>query len=395
MKRQFLTSILLLFIVATAFPQQNVRIKGKLTETANAQSGFTIQGKITDSTDGKKVMLTYSIGERQQVRDSVIINNGVFQFTGKIVEPVLARIAIQSAVSDPVQRIMTIDNQSDWQEFYLENTKTKINGPTLASADIKGGKEQEYYLVYRAILQPYLDEMKPFQEKLIRFYRENKPDSVQVMSEALREIRGRINKVEENYILKYNDAYIALNLLNERSAVVANELIIGPLFNGLSERLKSSPTGQAIGERLALARKLGIGSIAPNFAQNDPNDKSISLASLKGKYVLVDFWASWCGPCRQENPNLVAAYKEFKDKNFEILAVSLDNDKNAWLKAIANDGLPWIHVSDLKGWGNEAAALYNVRAVPQNFLIGPDGRIIAKSLRGEELSKILLQTLVK
>ena len=123
--------------------------------------------------------------------------------------------------------------------------------------------------------------------------------------------------------------------------------------------------------------------------------KTVTLSSYKGKYVLVDFWASWCGPCRGENPNVLAAYNKFKSKNFTILGVSLDENKDAWKKAVDKDGLPWTHVSDLKGWKSDAAAIYSVHSIPANFLIDPTGKIIAKSLRGAELDSKLAELLKK
>jgi thiol-disulfide isomerase/thioredoxin len=130
-----------------------------------------------------------------------------------------------------------------------------------------------------------------------------------------------------------------------------------------------------------------------DFEQMDVNGKKVTLSSLKGRYVLLDFWASWCGPCRAENPNVLKAYNKFKDKHLEILAVSLDQNKANWLSAIEKDAMPWIHVSDLKGWKNEVAAQYGIRSIPQNLLIGPDGRIIAKNLRGSALEKKLSEIL--
>ncbi|MES2649929.1 MAG: TlpA disulfide reductase family protein [Bacteroidota bacterium] len=153
--------------------------------------------------------------------------------------------------------------------------------------------------------------------------------------------------------------------------------------------------GAAIKEYVNTEKQFGYGQPAPDFIQNDPNGQPVELSSFRGKYVLVDFWASWCGPCRQENPNLVNAFNKFKSKNFTVLGVSLDKDKPKWLQAIQQDQLTWTHVSDLGFWNNAVAKLYRIQSIPQNFVLDPEGKIIGKNLRGEALDSFLNQLLGK
>lgn len=201
------------------------------------------------------------------------------------------------------------------------------------------------------------------------------------------------NQQRMAFIKANPNSYESLEALKEVAGPVPNYTEVIPLYNALTPAIKNTPEGKEFGEMLEKIKAVSVGAEAPNFTQKTPDGREVSLADYRGKYVLVEFWASWCGPCRAESPNMTKVYNEYKNRNFDILGVSIDNEKDRekWLRAIRDDQLAWTQVSDLKGRDNEVAMRYHVQAIPQNFLVGPSGKIVATNLRGDDLKAALAQ----
>ena len=195
------------------------------------------------------------------------------------------------------------------------------------------------------------------------------------------------NKVfTKNFVKEHPTSVVSAYITLYQLASQVDETELDSIVSKFPTDLGKSEYVVKLKELIAEQKKTAIGVVAPDFTMNDADGKPVQLSSLRGKVVLLDFWASWCAPCRQENPNVVKMYQEFHPKGFEILGVSLDRTKEDWLKAIKDDNLGWIHVSDLQYWQNAAARLYGVNSIPQSFLLDKDGKIIAKGLRGEKLA---------
>ncbi|GAB4008306.1 redoxin domain-containing protein [Spirosoma sp. KCTC 42546] len=361
-----------------------------LSLVANAQTTkpFTVTGKINKATPGSYVYLETNSQPTRKIDSTKLASGNTFTLNGKVAdggEVFVLNVGGGQKMALLVEGGETLNVVADG---FRMDAKTGQTG----QAAVTGSKNMEYY--------EKLNTLRTDMETKVANW--NK----QVAAATEKKDNKKIAQIEQDYQTAEQEvvnkvkamlpdmgtslvSLFALNFINIDSDFAT--------YDALAQRFEkenpNSPHAKSLIGRVARIKGVSIGAPAPEIALNDTTGTPVPLSSLRGKYVLIDFWASWCGPCRAENPNVVRMYNKFKDKGFAIYSVSLDQAKANWTKAIRNDNLTWTHVSDLKFWQSAAAQQYGVQAIPATFLLDKDGKIIAKNLRGEALEQKLEEIL--
>ena len=312
--------------------------------------------------------------------DSVKVISGAYSFKGQCQEPQLAQlIAVFS------KDALVAKSEKNVFKFLIEKGKYKIlSTDSISNSTLKPYKQAQADLLelskkYKPIAKSLTDSM------------ENKQIAEKRLEEIYDSITNVFTQLYRQFIIDHPGSPVIIHSLNQyiQTTDIIDVAEAQSLLNIVEKKYKEKPSVIKIAEKIAIAKKIAVGSYAMDFSQDDTLGNKVSLSSFKGKYVLLDFWASWCKPCRAENPNLLKVYNQYRAHNFAILGVSLDREKSKWIEAINHDSIYWDHVSDLKLWSNAVAKQYGVEFIPQNFLIDPEGKIIARNLTGETLQNKL------
>lgn len=345
--------------------------------TIKAQTSYTIKGKIPSTIKADVAIMSYPSDEKggPWKDDTTAIRNGEFEFKGTIGRPQMGEINLivprPEGLKAGEQSSEDTNNMKNVALFYLDgDIDISFNSDGMASYT-GGGREETAWRDY--------DKICTERSKTLN----GEAPGIEFFEEVITE-----------FIKGHPDSYVSVDLMDlfTQSSIQPN--IVEPMYNALSKRMQNSEKVLGWVEKLKKAKLAVSGNqTAPEFTVNDAEGNPISLSTYRGSYVFVDFWASWCVPCRAENPNVLAAYEKYKDKNFQVIGISLDSNKGSWQKAVAEDKLPWKQLCDFKADQSEVVKLYEIYSVPANVLIDPNGKIIGKNLRGKALHDKLAELL--
>lgn len=347
----------------------------------NERTGARIAGKVKFPQAGAMIKLEMLGDEGMQVIDTLeLASDSTFQTQVDINEPAFLRL---NFFGKQVVPLVVSGNDVD---IFVEAEAYSAQAPVKVS----GSVDTEFFEKAGRMNAKFQSDVQLLNNEYVQAMTSGNTEAASKLREQYRKVELDFNRDMKSLIWSMGNSVSAIFALNYLDS--ENQF---PFMDSLAIRFKSELphsrfTGELV-ERVESMRRLAVGSEAPEIRLPNPEGQEISLSSLRGKYVLIDFWAAWCRPCREENPNVLASYLKYKDKGFEILGVSLDRTKEAWVKAIEDDGLIWKHVSDLQYFNSEAAQSYQINAIPATYLIGPDGKIVGKNLRGESLNQKLAE----